>query len=159
MSCLIQSPAACFHTREMDLHPGQVESEAEITASNNNSLPRSVCQEQLAERTLQVTYHQHRGRLELWKQRVAVCLPQINSRMRPRANLACWALPVGGGGRHPSVNLMFCGNRAVILSRLRHSRLMQQALFKCQIHTDKNVKIIWSWGVFFSRMHTHPWVG
>lgn len=100
MSWLIQSPAACFHTREMDLHPRQVESEAEITASNNNSLPRSVCQEQLAERTRGVTYHQRRERLKLWKQRAAACLPQINSRMRPRAKLPLEALPGGGGGPH-----------------------------------------------------------
>lgn len=74
MSWLIQSPAACFHTREMDLHPRQVEAGAEITASNNNSLPRSLCQEQLAERTRGVTYHQHREPLKLWK-RWGCCLP------------------------------------------------------------------------------------
>jgi len=37
----------------------QAVSEAEITASNNNSLPHSICQEQLAERTRRATYHQH----------------------------------------------------------------------------------------------------
>jgi len=121
----------------MDLHPGQVESEAEITASNNNSLPQPLCQEQLAERTPGVTYHRRRERLKLWRDRVAACLLQINSRMQPRAKLTLQASPISGGGRHPSVNITLCDCQPLALSSLRHSRLTQQALFKCQIHTDK----------------------
>lgn len=82
----------------MDLHLCQVESEAEITASNNKSLPWSLCQEQLAERTPGVTYHQHRERLKLWKQR-RCCLPATDKQQgATQSQHTLQALPGGGGG-------------------------------------------------------------
>lgn len=82
----------------MDLHLCQVESEAEITASNNKSLPRSLCQEQLAERTRGVTYHQQGERLKLWKQR-GCCLSSTDEQQdAAQSQYELQALPGGVGG-------------------------------------------------------------
>lgn len=143
MSWLIQRPAACFHTREMDLHLCQVESEAEITASNNNSLPRCICQEQLAERTQGVTYHQHTARLRNSGSRglLLACHSQTAG-CDQEPGWHCGPHLVGeaegGGSRYSSeiVTQSFMRNQEVPLAS--DTAVMQRVLPTCQAHPNKN---------------------
>lgn len=146
MSWLIQCPAACFHTREMDLHLCQVESEAEITASNNNSLPRCICQEQLAERTRGVTYHQHTARLRNSGSRglLLACHSQTAG-CDQEPGWHCGPHLVGeaegGGSQYSSaivtiVTQSFMRNQEVPLAS--DTAVMQRVLPTCQAHPNKN---------------------
>lgn len=126
----------------------QAVSEAEITASNNNSLPHSICQEQLAERTRRATYHQHAAWL-LSRVLLLACHWQtagcgLEPSQNGRPGLA------GGRSRHEShpVNVGPCDS-SHSCSWWRGG-IMQQVIPKSQIHTNKNPEIAWCWGVVCS---------